>query len=117
MQLEVNHFRMFRSSAWARIPIEKRKDLDPQSKACMFVVYYDEVKQCGLLDINNELIFIERSVKFEKYSLHVPPDEPVTKFPSTLIDEYTYDPFLVTHVGPPVFKHRDHTSSCSSNDS
>ena len=127
MQLEVSHFRIFVSRAWAHIPIEKRKALEPQSKSCMFVGYSDEFKGYRLLDIHTKELFIERSVKFDEDILHALPDELVTKFPSPLNDEYadeTLDhnfdedePLPVTHFGPPVVKHRDHTSSCSSEDS
>jgi hypothetical protein len=36
---EVTHFRIFSSRAWAKIPFEKRKELDPQSRECIFVGY------------------------------------------------------------------------------
>jgi hypothetical protein len=36
---EVTHFRIFGSCAWAQIPSEKRKALDPQSTECIFVGY------------------------------------------------------------------------------
>ena len=32
-KLDVTHFRIFGSKAWARIPIEKRKDLQSKSKS------------------------------------------------------------------------------------
>ena len=90
-QREVNHFRIFGSRAWARIPTEKRKALEPQSKACMLVGYSDEVKGYILLDINTEELLIERSLKFDEDILHAPQDEPINKFPSPLIDEYAND--------------------------
>ena len=34
---DVTHFRIFGSKAWARIPTEKRKALQPQSQECIFV--------------------------------------------------------------------------------
>jgi transposase InsO family protein len=34
---EVTHFRIFSSRAWAHIPSEKRKALDPQRTNCIFV--------------------------------------------------------------------------------
>jgi hypothetical protein len=37
LNLEVTHFLIFSSRAWARIPYEKRKALDPQSTMCIFV--------------------------------------------------------------------------------
>ena len=33
----VNHFKVFGSPAWARIPPQKRRALEPQSKPCIFV--------------------------------------------------------------------------------
>ena len=38
---DVTHFRIFGSKAWARIPTEKRKDLQAQSQEFLFVGYYD----------------------------------------------------------------------------
>ena len=115
MQPEVIHFRIFKSRAWARILTEKRKALEPQSKACMFVGYYDEVKGYILLDSNTEELFIERSVKFDEDTLHAPTNELVTKFPSPLIDEYADEtsdqnsdedePLPVTLVRPPIVEH------------
>ena len=36
---DVTHFRIFGSKAWSRIPIEKRKDLQPQSKSSYLFVF------------------------------------------------------------------------------
>jgi hypothetical protein len=44
LKLEVAHFRIFGSRAWAWIPSEKRKALDPQSIECIFVGYPNGVK-------------------------------------------------------------------------
>jgi hypothetical protein len=41
---EMTHFHIFGSRAWAHIPSEKRKALDPQSTECIFFVYPDGVK-------------------------------------------------------------------------
>eukprot|EP00253_Pinus_taeda_P026310 PITA_26310 len=41
---EVTHFRVFGSRAWAKIPSEKRKDLDPQSIECIFVGYPNDTE-------------------------------------------------------------------------
>ena len=59
---EVTHFRIFGTCAWAHIPSEKRKALDPQSTACIFVGYSDDVKGYRLIDPSTEKLFIERSV-------------------------------------------------------
>jgi hypothetical protein len=44
LKLEVTHFHIFGSCAWAQIPSEKRKALDPQSTECIFVGYPNNVK-------------------------------------------------------------------------
>ena len=41
---DVTHFRIFGSKAWARIPIEKRKDLQTQSQEFIFVGYSKDSK-------------------------------------------------------------------------
>jgi hypothetical protein len=63
-KLEVTHFRIFGSHAWARIPLDKRKALEPQRKECIFVGYPKGVKWYRLLNPSIEKLFIERSVKF-----------------------------------------------------
>ena len=64
-KLEVTHFCIFGSRAWARIPSDKRKALEPQIKECIFVGYPEGVKGYGLLNPSIENLFIEISVKFE----------------------------------------------------
>ena len=39
---DVSHFRIFGSKAWARIPPEKRKALEPQSQEFLFVGYFED---------------------------------------------------------------------------
>ena len=39
---DVTHFRIFGSKAWARIPTEKRKALQPQSQEFLFVGYSED---------------------------------------------------------------------------
>jgi hypothetical protein len=51
---EVTHFRIFGSRAWAQIPSEKRKALDPQSTECIFVGYPDGVKGYRLIDLSSD---------------------------------------------------------------
>jgi hypothetical protein len=50
---KVNHFRIFSSRAWARIPSEKRKALDPHSTECIFVGYSDNVKGYRLINLSS----------------------------------------------------------------
>jgi hypothetical protein len=44
---EVTHFRIFDSCAWARIPSEKKKALDPQITECVFVGYPTHLSLLG----------------------------------------------------------------------
>ena len=46
---DVNHFRVFVCEAWAHIPNEKRKALQPKSEKCIFVGYSEDVKCYRLL--------------------------------------------------------------------
>ena len=39
---DVSNFRFFGSTAWARILLDKRKSLQPQSIECMFIGYLEE---------------------------------------------------------------------------
>ena len=62
----VTHFRIFGSKAWARIPTEKRKALQPQSQKCIFVGYYGDSKGYKLINLITNKAFIERCVHFEE---------------------------------------------------
>ena len=59
---DVSNLRVFGSTAWARISLDKRRDLQLQSIKCMFIGYPDESKGFKLLDIRTKKIIIERSV-------------------------------------------------------
>ena len=48
---DVSNLRVFGSTTWARIPLDKRRDLQPQSIKCIFIGYTDEYKGFNLLDI------------------------------------------------------------------
>jgi hypothetical protein len=72
LEPEVTHFRIFGSRAWAQIPFEKRKALDPQSTECIFVGYPDYVKGYRLIDHFLDWLIIEQSVQFEESVSHVP---------------------------------------------
>ena len=63
---DVSNFRVFGSTAWARIPLDKRRALQPQSIKCLFIGYPNESKGFKLLDIKTKPIIIERSVKFDE---------------------------------------------------
>jgi hypothetical protein len=67
----VTHFCIFGSRAWARIPSESRKALDPQRIECIFVGYLDGVKGYRLIDISSERLIIEQIFQFEESVLHV----------------------------------------------
>jgi hypothetical protein len=80
LKLEVTHFRIFGSRAWAQIPSKKRKALDPQSTECSFVGYPDRVKGYILIDLSSDILIIERSVQFEESVSHVPQHPHATTF-------------------------------------
>jgi hypothetical protein len=56
---EVTHFLIFGSRAWARIPYEKRKALDPQSIEYIFIGYPDGVKGYRLINLSSDRLIIE----------------------------------------------------------
>jgi hypothetical protein len=62
----VSHFRVFGSIAWAHIPDEKRKALQPKSEKCIFVHYFEDVKGYRLLQPHCNEITIRRDVKFDE---------------------------------------------------
>eukprot|EP00253_Pinus_taeda_P029701 PITA_29701 len=67
---KVSHFHIFGSRAWAHIPIDKRKDLEPQNVECIFVGYPNNFKGYRFLNSHTEKFLVARSVKFEEESLH-----------------------------------------------
>jgi hypothetical protein len=89
---EVAHFRIFGSRAWARIPSEKRKALDPQSTECIFVGYLDGMKGYRIIDLSLDPLIIERSVQFEESVLHVPqqPHADIFTLPPVRDDEHAH---------------------------
>ena len=54
----VSHFRVFGSKAWARIPLEKRKDLQAQIKDSIMDVYAKYENVYKLFDPSSHKIFI-----------------------------------------------------------
>ena len=62
----MSNLQVFGSTAWARIPLDKRRALQPQRIECLFIRYPDESKGFKLLDIKTKNIIIERSVKFDE---------------------------------------------------
>jgi len=82
----VSHFRIFGSRAWAHIPTDKRKALEPQSVECIFFGYIEGVKGYIFLDSHTKKFILARSVKFEKESLHDFSEDPVEE-PLVVSDE------------------------------
>jgi hypothetical protein len=89
---EVAHFCIFGSRAWARIPSEKRKELDPQSTKCFFVGYPKNVKGYRLIDISSDRLIIEHSVQFKESVSHVPQQSHADNFtlPPVQDDEHVH---------------------------
>ena len=65
-KLDVLNLRLFGSTAWARILLDKRRDLQPQNIECLFIGYPNEYKGFNILDIKTKYIIIERSVMFDE---------------------------------------------------
>ena len=82
---DVTHFRIFGSKAWARIPTEKRKALQPQSQECLFVGYSEYSRGYKLINLRTNKYFIERSVQFEEEPLAVVEVEESSSSPQPLI--------------------------------
>ena len=51
IKLDVSHFRVFGSDAWAHIPDVKHKALEPKSEKCIVVGYYEDVKGYRILQL------------------------------------------------------------------
>jgi hypothetical protein len=81
----VSHFHVFGSVAWAHIPDEKRKELQPKSEKCIFVGYSEDVKGYRLLQPHCNEIIIRRDVKFDENLLDCKPN-------STFVPSSTYKP-------------------------
>jgi hypothetical protein len=100
---DVSHFRVFGSIAWAHIPDEKRKALQPKSEKCIFVGYSEYVKGYRLLQPHCNEIIIRRYVKFDENLLACEPNKEVmhsssyepssTVVPSSvpILDSSSYD--------------------------
>jgi hypothetical protein len=74
---DVSHFRVFGSIAWAHIPDEKRKALQPKSEKCIFVGYSEDVKGYRLLQPHCNEIIIRRDVKFDENILACEPNSTI----------------------------------------
>jgi hypothetical protein len=82
---DVSHFCVFGSIAWAHIPDEKRKALQPKSEKCIFVGYSKDVKGYKLLQSHCNEIIIRRDVKFDENLLAWEPN-------STIVPSSAYEP-------------------------
>ena len=65
---------MFGCEAWAHIPDEKQKALQPKSEKCIFVGYSEDVKGYRLLQPHSHDIIIRRDVKFYENLLACEPN-------------------------------------------
>eukprot|EP00253_Pinus_taeda_P017626 PITA_17626 len=54
------------SEAWAHIPDEKHKALEPRSEKCIFVRYSEDVKGYRLIPFKSKNVIIRRDVKFDE---------------------------------------------------
>ena len=65
---------MFGCEAWAHIPDEKRKALQPKSEKCIFVRYSKYVKGYILIQPHSHDIIIRNNVKFDENILACKPN-------------------------------------------
>ena len=63
---DVSHFRVFQSGAWAHIPDEKHKDLEPKSENFISVGYSKDVKGYRLIPVKSKNVIIRRDVNFSE---------------------------------------------------
>jgi hypothetical protein len=82
----VSHFHIFGSQAWAHIPTDKRKALEPQSVEFIFFGYPKGVKGYIFLDSHTEKFILAQGVKFEEESLHDFSEQPAEE-PLVVTDE------------------------------
>eukprot|EP00253_Pinus_taeda_P027985 PITA_27985 len=86
IKLDVSHFRVFGSEAWAHISDEKLKALEPKSEKSIFFGYFEDVKGYRLILPKAKNVIIRRDVKFAKNILACKPssaDVPPLSIPST----------------------------------
>ena len=81
----MTHFRIFGSKAWARIPTEKRKYLQPQSQEFIFGGYSKVSKGYKPIKLRTNKDFIEISVQFEEEPLTAVEVGESSSSPQTLI--------------------------------
>ena len=119
---------MFGCEAWAHIPDEKWKALQPKSEKCIFVRYSEDVKSYRLIKPHSHDIIIRRDVKFDENILACKPDLAIVpssssssnfldRFPTPVSDDDSEDenPPPLAHVpsiGPTPILPRWFRSTC-----
>ena len=114
----MSNLRVFGSTAWARIPHDKRKALQPQIIECLFIGYHDEYKSFKLLYIRTKQIIIEISVWFDEPLQEVElVKEKTVEFPS-YSTEYLDDEIggVDSNLEPMIYYISDYKASCSSSE-
>ena len=91
-KLEFTQFCVFDSDAWAWIPSEERKSLDPHSTACIFFGYLDGLNGYIFIDPSIDQLIIEHNVQFEESILHAPREPHANIFFLSLVrdDEFSH---------------------------
>jgi hypothetical protein len=92
----VSHFRVFGSIAWAHIPDEKRKALQPKTEKCIFVGYYEDVKGYRIFQPHCNEIIIRRDVKFDENFLACEPNSAIV--PSSACDPSIFCAFVPSSI-------------------
>ena len=61
---DVSHLRFFGSKSWSKIPIDKRKAFQAQSRKCILLGYAEDAKPYKLMVVATRKCFIELNVQF-----------------------------------------------------
>jgi hypothetical protein len=65
-KLDLSHLRIYGSIAWVHMNDECRTKLEPKSRKCLFVGYYEESKAYKCYDPQAQKILISKDVRFEE---------------------------------------------------
>lgn len=81
---DVSNLKCFGCTAYAHIPKDERKKLDPKARKCVFLGYGTEIKGYRLFDVERQRVIYSRDVTFNENEFGIlqndEPDETVNKF-------------------------------------
>ena len=96
---DVSYFRVFGCLAYVLIRKEKRKALQPHSKACIFIGYPEGVKAWQFWDPVEKKVIISSHAVFDEWCFPGNSTQAIDLLSSTLRDNLPKEPTLVLHQG------------------